>query len=765
LRKALKNPQYFSVRASRFSGDVSSRVAKPSYEFGRFRLDLSEHLLLRDGHPVPLTPKNFDVLRVLVECGGHLVEKERLLKEVWPDSFVEEGALNRSVSVLRKALGEAPSGPKFIETIPKRGYRFVATLTECLDESPTSSVEPPNRSGVEHEVTQTDTLSRPSIAAPPAAASRTSKLAAGTAGALLTAGAIAYAVLGPSRPMGDAPAVLAPAHRQVTFTGRESAPTLSPDGRRIAYISDDTPEKKLMVQELAGGQPLAVFTAPEIGHLRWSPDGSELIIWARGSGKDGVYIMPQLGGTPRRIAGGQYIACWSPDGSTIAVANFFVRKIWFLNKRGQEQRTIPLQGTLWSIGDIDWSPVNGLLTFVSNDYQGEFTIWTIGSDGSGQKRVVVENAEIPSARWAPKGDAIYYFRRLNQTVSLYKILVQPNHENREAVAPTLITGLEADRSFALSADGTRLVYARAPYHSNLWMLEVGDGNSHTPATRALTQGTSLIERPRVSPDGTSIVFNMGHEGLANLYTMPITGGSSKQLTFDSFSVGGAWSSDGKWIAFASTRSGKPGVWTVNAGGGIPSALSSSDLSDSFDVAWSPGSQILYQLAGNRNYYTLDPQTGKGHPFIKDDSVGWIFSPVFSPDRRKIAVFWNHPPNRGIWVIDKEGHETPVYMTSAFTRPVGWSADGSAIYAVAGKRAANRDLTANLGETVTDAKVLLVPSSGGDVRTVASIPFDEIGAVSMSPDGRRFVFPVYSSRSDVWVVDNFDGSPEPRITRK
>src|SRR5258705_3227711 len=114
------------------------------------------------------------------------------------------------------------------------------------------------------------------------------------------------------------------------------------------------------------------------------------------------------------------------------------------------------------------------------------------------------------------------------------------------------------------------------------MLEMVDqGDDQGTETKALTQGTSLIERPRVSPDGTSIVFNVGHEGLANLYIMPITGGSSKQLTFfDSLSMAGAWSADGKRVAFASTQGGKPRVWTVNAGGGIPSALSSSDLSDS-----------------------------------------------------------------------------------------------------------------------------------------------------------------------------------------
>jgi hypothetical protein len=75
------------------------------------------------------------------------------------------------------------------------------------------------------------------------------------------------------------------------------------------------------------------------------------------------------------------------------------------------------------------------------------------------------------------------------------------------------------------------------------------------------------------------------------------------------------------------------------------------------------------------------------------------------------------------------------------------------------------LTAPLGETITDAKILMVPVNGGDVQTVADLPFDEIGGVAMAPDGRRFIVTVYSSRSDVWVVDNFDGSPERRIPRE
>jgi hypothetical protein len=112
-------------------------------------------------------------------------------------------------------------------------------------------------------------------------------------------------------------------------------------------------EKKLVVQELAGGPPLTIFTAPEIGYLRWSPDGKELIVWARGAGKNGVYVMPQLGGTPRRIADDEFIGCWSPDGATIAVAGY-KGKMSFFDKLGGELRTVSLRAS-WSVWDIDWS--------------------------------------------------------------------------------------------------------------------------------------------------------------------------------------------------------------------------------------------------------------------------------------------------------------------------------------------------------------------------------------------------------------------------
>ena len=94
------------------------------YEFGPFRLDPTERFLLRDGHPVPLTPKAFDVLVVLLQHSGHLVEKKELIEAVWPTSFVEEGNLSVMIHALRKAFGSDHRDHTYIETVSKKGYRF-----------------------------------------------------------------------------------------------------------------------------------------------------------------------------------------------------------------------------------------------------------------------------------------------------------------------------------------------------------------------------------------------------------------------------------------------------------------------------------------------------------------------------------------------------------------------------------------------------------------------------------------------------------------
>src|SRR5689334_14822671 len=105
-----------------------SPQTKQFYDFANFRLDLSEKVLLCDGRPVPLTPKVFDTLQILIENAGHLLEKDELMQKIWQDRFVEEGNLAFNIKVLRKALGDNAVNPKFIETVQRRGYRFIADV-------------------------------------------------------------------------------------------------------------------------------------------------------------------------------------------------------------------------------------------------------------------------------------------------------------------------------------------------------------------------------------------------------------------------------------------------------------------------------------------------------------------------------------------------------------------------------------------------------------------------------------------------------------
>jgi DNA-binding winged helix-turn-helix (wHTH) protein/tetratricopeptide (TPR) repeat protein len=119
-----------------------SAETKVLYEFGNFRCDPREHLLLCDGKPVSLSPKSFEILVALIQNNGRLLTKDELMQQVWPDSFVEEANLTVNISALRKVLGETPGGQQYVETVPKRGYRFVAPVTERrYDDKPVPSVQ------------------------------------------------------------------------------------------------------------------------------------------------------------------------------------------------------------------------------------------------------------------------------------------------------------------------------------------------------------------------------------------------------------------------------------------------------------------------------------------------------------------------------------------------------------------------------------------------------------------------------------------------
>jgi Tol biopolymer transport system component len=265
------------------------------------------------------------------------------------------------------------------------------------------------------------------------------------------------------------------------------------------------------------------------------------------------------------------------------------------------------------------------------------------------------------------------------------------------------------------------------------------GKGKEMQARALTRGTSIYDSLSISPDGKWIAFATGR----HIYKRSIEGGTPIQLTFsDATYIGSsAWSPDGKRIAFGSNEGGTFRVWIVDADGTNRRQFAKTQLGccETGAITWSPGRHILYQKPGNRNFIILDPDTEEERPLVQDESVGWIFHPQYSPDGKKVTVFWNRR-QPGLWVISlMDKSATP--LGSGDLWPAGWSPDGRLIYAF-------RYPSSN--------SILSIPAGGGTPGTVLTLPGDIADAI-VSPDGRKIISVVAEMKSDVWLVENFDPS--------
>ena len=343
-------PQREAQKPSAFLSDAegaSNRVR--FYEFDRFRIDTKRRLLTRDGEPIAIKAKALDTLVLLVQHAGRLLEKEELMNGLWPDTAVEEANLTQNIFEVRKALGEVPGEQRFIATVARRGYRFVAEVRAIGDEP-----------SAPDDVAAGDRQSKPPLVGPERFARRT-VIYAGVAAAIVLSlvGTGLYVASRRPAPVigGTASSPLRNLTRLTYGPGLQTDVSWSPDGRRVAYAWNRDGNFDIWVQSIDGGDPTRVTSSPaDERQPAWSPDGQRLVLRSEDDG-GGLFTVDIKGGPVRRIAPHGRRPAWMPNGREVVFVDSDMPHAAFIVAAdgGEAPRRIletELSRTIWTASAI-----------------------------------------------------------------------------------------------------------------------------------------------------------------------------------------------------------------------------------------------------------------------------------------------------------------------------------------------------------------------------------------------------------------------------
>jgi Tol biopolymer transport system component/DNA-binding winged helix-turn-helix (wHTH) protein len=586
-------------------------AVKQLLEFGPFRVDPEQRLLLRNQQPIPLSPKAFDLLLVLVQRSGQVLLKDDLMKLLWPNTFVEESNLGQHVFQLRKALGERPQDHTFIVTIPGRGYRFAPQVRTLPAETEEIVVQTHSRSRLVIEETMTEHdhasgleyIPGQDLKALPAAEQPATRRRA-TLGLFGLTGVVigALAVWAFFRPL-PLPHVVRTL--QITHVGRvEPFSRTLTDGSRIYFTERMGGTWGLAQVSERGGDP-ALLPSPLDRVALYDIDASrsKLLVAAQGpldASLDPLWVMPATGGSPRRV--GDVVAgdaAWAPDGHRVAFSrdgNLFVVSDVAKDDGRQPQKLFSLKGQILY---PRWSPDGRRLNFTARDVvTGVFSLWEIGQDGSNPHALAL-GWKSPAHRWnegeccgdwSPDG-RYFIFRSIREGVNSFWLIRERNGWLHKTASPPVQLYMSPDwiseprfnvdgnkiffvdykaqrelvrydtarklfvpylggiqaRHLSFSRDGQWVSY-KSEVDGSLWRSRI-DG---TQAVQ-LTFPPLDVLHSTWSPDGTRIVFGAGGE----LYMISREGGNPERLT-----SGGqpSWSPDGKSILMVRWSVREDGAW-------------------------------------------------------------------------------------------------------------------------------------------------------------------------------------------------------------
>ncbi|HEY6400573.1 MAG TPA: winged helix-turn-helix domain-containing protein, partial [Blastocatellia bacterium] len=532
------------------------------YEFGAFRLDATERVLWRGEELISLPPKVFDTLCMLVKEEGRVVSKSELMEAVWANAIVEEGNLSQNIYTLRRALGVDDQGRQFIETIPRRGYRF-AVPVRLLDEASNKVENGSQAVAPVSPSSPTEKEIRPRSALRYA-------LFAGLAVVILSS--LGYGVYQFLNRHGEK-LQIAPIEQvrfqRLTDSGDVIYPTISPDGKWLAYVRLEEAQGSVWIKQTATGSFFQILPPSRKGYrsLAFSPDGQYLFF--RGHANPGaVYQTATFGGAPKKVADDVWSDfSVSPDGKQLAfIRRDAARKAQSLILSnidgGAEREPRARQSALeYGEGAPVWSPDGSKLVVAAGVEQRNLLIVDL-STGEERRLQTGRWRAITNALWMPNGKhLIFSARAADEQSSQLWMLAYPDGALRR-----LTNDLENYFWISLSVDGRKLVTRQQSLISHLWLLPDGDVRK----ARQLTFGGSNIDGYyglTWTPD-VKIVFSASADGVMDLYSMNPDGSGRARLTANAGQDNAypAVSSDGRYIIFTSTRAGSGQIWRMDIDG-------------------------------------------------------------------------------------------------------------------------------------------------------------------------------------------------------
>ena len=718
-----------------------SQQTNEIYEFDQFQLDPQERLLVRDGTALSLTPKAFDLLLALVERHGRLVGKEELFEIVWPDTIVEESNLTYNMAVIRKTLGDDAAAPRLVETVPKRGYRFIAPVSRVprAQDELTAAIPPVPETRV--EVARKNRRLHPLLLILPVAA-------------LVAVGSFATVRWFASRASGVAPPITTTP--LTTLTGRESEPTFSPDGNQIAFVwnGEQGDNQDIFVKQI-GNESLVRLTtnpAPDRGPS-WSPDGRWIAFTRRASDEVGLYLIPSLGGAERKIAAlaptllpeFPVQLSWTPDSEYLAVQDRNSPQepygIWLVARETGEKRRLTTPPTKNDDGSPVVSPDGRTILFTRRRDPEMNDLYQVPVTGGQPHQVVLDqDMSVYSPTWTPDGREILFVSRRDGAFGFWKV-------PETGGAPVKVGAVGENLStFSLSRDGNRVAWSQSLDDTSIWRLELdATGRAKTPSQR-LIASTRLDVDARFSPDGTRIAFASSRSGSLEIWVSQSDGQRAVQLTSFNGPLTGSprWSPDSRQIAFDSRAAGNHDIYVINAEGGKARRLT-TEPSDEALPSWShDGTWIYFCSECNRNQeiWKMPAEGGKAVRVTRHGG----FDSMESPDGQYL-YFTKGYGVPGIWRIPVAGGEEKLVLDQHRAGQWRyWAVKEQGIYFAT-------------AESTEHPLLEFLSFATNKVTTLATlerkISYFGFAGLDVSPDGRWLIWQQLDQEgSDIMLSDNF-----------